>query len=163
MSDHRTLSGKCIAAGSATTAIIERWSLHPSDLKKAGLASTAPRLKVLNFLESARPRRASAEDIYQGLRAAGKETAIATIYRVLRQCEDAGLLRRVTLTGGCAVYELNPGSHHDHMLCLHCRRIHEFVDPVIEARQRAIAARDGWELNDYVLMLYGLCPECRPH
>ena len=135
--------------------------MQPGDLKKAGLSTTLPRLKILQYLESAKQRHLSAEEIYRGLGAAGEEIGLATVYRVLHQFETAGLVRRLNLDHQRAVYELDSGRHHDHMLCTRCGQIVEFEDAVIESQQHAIAARNGWALNDHALVLYGLCPACR--
>ena len=115
-------------------------SAERQDLRKAGLKVTLPRLKVLEILEDAELRHMSAEDVYKALLETGEEIGLATVYRVLTQFEGAGLVSRLSIDGGHAVFELEDGAHHDHLLCVKCNQIEEFVDEVIEQRQRAIAA-----------------------
>ena len=138
-----------------------------ADLKVSGLKATAPRLKILEIfqkrsseVESA--RHLSAEDVYRALVAEHVDVGLATVYRVLTQFEQAGLLVRRHFEAGRAVFELNEGSHHDHLVCLTCGRVEEFVDAEIEARQKAVAAERGFELQDHALALYGVCkkPNC---
>jgi len=127
------------------------------DLKKAGLKATLPRLKILNILESAKVDHLSAEDVYKHLLEAGEEVGLATVYRVLTQFENAGLLVRHKFEGGRAVYELNQGGHHDHMVCVECGRVFEFVDSAIEERQRQVAKAAGFVTEDHTLYMYGVC------
>jgi Fur family ferric uptake transcriptional regulator len=138
-----------------------------ADLKVSGLKATAPRLKILEIFQkrSNEPdsaRHMSAEDVYRALVAEHLDVGLATVYRVLTQFEQAGLLVRRHFEQGRAVFELNEGPHHDHLVCLTCGRVEEFVDPEIEQRQKAIAAEHGFELQDHSLALYGVCrkPNC---
>ena len=122
---------------------------------------TLPRLKVLEILETSELRHMSAEDVYKALLDMGEEIGLATVYRVLTQFEGAGLVSRLSIEGGHAVFELQDGSHHDHLLCVRCNRIEEFVDEVIEQRQRAIAKEKGFEMTDHSLYIYGICRLCQ--
>ena len=135
--------------------------LENSDLKKAGLKATGPRLKILEILESGGARHMSAEDVYRSLIEQGEEVGLATVYRVLTQFETAGLVRRHHFEGGNSVFELDQGEHHDHLLCVKCGRVDEFVDAVIEKRQQAVAANLGYEMTDHTLTIYGVCKECQ--
>ncbi|HID50283.1 MAG TPA: ferric iron uptake transcriptional regulator [Chromatiales bacterium] len=135
--------------------------MESQDLKKAGLKATLPRLKILKFLEASKVRHMSAEDVYKAMLEAGDEVGLATIYRVLTQFEAAGLVTRHHFDEGHSVFELNQGSHHDHILCVKCGRVDEFLDEVIEEQQRKIAAEKGYEMTDHALYIYGICPECR--
>jgi Fur family ferric uptake transcriptional regulator len=130
-------------------------------LKEAGLKITAPRLKILQLLESAGVRHVSAEDVYKLLLENGEEIGLATVYRVLTQFEDAGLVARHHFEGGHSVFELSPDQHHDHIVCVKCGRVEEFNDREIENRQKLIAQDLGFELTDHNLNMYGLCPACR--
>jgi len=130
-------------------------------LKEAGLKITAPRLKILQLLESADVRHVSAEDVYKLLLENGEEIGLATVYRVLTQFEDAGLVARHHFEGGHSVFELSPDQHHDHIVCVKCGRVEEFNDREIENRQKLIAKELGFELTDHNLNMYGLCPACR--
>lgn len=103
----------------------------------------------------------SAEDLYKALLESGEDIGLATVYRVLTQFEGAGLVNRHRFEGGHSVFELDHGRHHDHMVCVECGRVDEFVDEVIEERQRAIAARLDYEMTDHSLYIYGICPACR--
>jgi len=137
--------------------------LGSRELKEVGLKVTLPRMKILAILqERGGSQHLSAEDVYKALLASGEEVGLATVYRVLTQFESAGLVHRHHFEGGQSVFELNHGEHHDHMLCLQCGHIEEFVDETIEARQREIAGRMGFELADHALTLYGNCmrPDC---
>jgi len=138
-----------------------------ADLKVSGLKATAPRLKILEIFQkrSTEPeaaRHMSAEDVYRSLVSEHVDVGLATVYRVLTQFEQAGLLVRRHFEAGRAVFELNEGAHHDHLVCLTCGRVEEFVDPQIEARQKAVAGELGFELQDHALALYGVCrkPNC---
>jgi Fur family ferric uptake transcriptional regulator len=126
------------------------------ELKKAGLKVTLPRLKILQILESmpAERQHMSAEDVYRALLDAGEDVGLATVYRVLTQFESAGLVERHNFEGGHAVFELDRGDHHDHMVCVDTGTVTEFCDPEIEARQRAIAASNGYRLVGHSLVLY---------
>jgi Fur family ferric uptake transcriptional regulator len=134
------------------------------DLKTAGLKATAPRLKIINLFETSRERHLTAEEVYRLLRDEGLDIGLATVYRVLTQFEQAGLLIRHHFESGKAVFELNPGSHHDHLVCLQCGRVEEFYDPEIEKRQQKIAADRGFAISEHALYLYADCtkPRC-PH
>ncbi len=134
--------------------------MERQDLRKAGLKVTLPRLKVLEILETADLRHMSAEDVYKALLDMGEEIGLATVYRVLTQFEGAGLVSRLSIDGGHAVFELKDGSHHDHLLCVRCGMIEEFFDEVIEQRQKAIAKEKGWEMTDHSLYIYGICKTC---
>ncbi len=130
-------------------------------LKDAGLKITAPRLKILQLLESTSVRHVSAEDVYKLLLENGEEIGLATVYRVLTQFEDAGLVARHHFEGGHSVFELSPDQHHDHIVCVKCGKVEEFNDVEIERRQKMIAESLGFELTDHDLNMYGLCPLCR--
>ena len=130
-------------------------------LKDAGLKITAPRLKILQLLESTSVRHVSAEDVYKLLLVNGEEIGLATVYRVLTQFEDAGLVARHHFEGGHSVFELSPDQHHDHIVCVKCGKVEEFNDVEIERRQKMIAESLGFELTDHDLNMYGLCPVCR--
>ncbi|BDZ74900.1 MULTISPECIES: ferric iron uptake transcriptional regulator [Methylophaga] len=134
--------------------------MERQDLRKAGLKVTLPRLKVLEILETSDLRHMSAEDVYKALLDMGEEIGLATVYRVLTQFEGAGLVSRLSIEGGHAVFELQDGSHHDHLLCVRCGKIEEFFDEVIEQRQKAIAKEKGWEMTDHSLYIYGICQTC---
>ncbi len=131
------------------------------DLKDAGLKITLPRIKILQILESSEVRHVSAEDVYKMLLVNDEEIGLATVYRVLTQFEDAGLVIRHHFEGGHSVFEIAPDSHHDHLVCVKCGRVEEFEDDEIENRQLAIAKAKGFELTDHKLNLYGLCPTCQ--
>lgn len=135
---------------------------QPKHLQDAGLKSTLPRLKVLELLENVQGRHLSAEAIYRKLLEAGEEIGLATVYRALTQFETAGLVTRHHFEGGQAVFELERGLHHDHIVCVHCGRVEEFFDKVIEKRQHAIAEKLGFTLRDHSMTLYGECngPGC---
>ena len=131
--------------------------MQSNDLKDAGLKATQPRLKILSILEQNRERHMSAEDVYRALMGAGDELGLATIYRVLTQFESAGLVIRHHFAGGHAVFGLDSGEHHDHIVCVHCGKVTEFVDDVIERRQIRIAKERGFRLADHSLVLHGHC------
>ena len=127
------------------------------NLKTIGLKATLPRLKVLGLFESNEQRHMSAEDVYKLLLRDGMEIGLATVYRVLTQFEQAGLLVRHHFESGKAVFELNQGSHHDHLVCLQCGRVEEFYDAEIERRQGKIAKDRGFSIRDHQLHLYADC------
>jgi Fur family transcriptional regulator, ferric uptake regulator len=129
----------------------------PQNLKTIGLKATLPRLKVLDLFESSEVRHLSAEDVYKMLLKDGLEIGLATVYRVLTQFEQAGLLVRHHFESGKAVYELNQGGHHDHLMCLQCGRVEEFYDAEIERRQNKIAKERGFVIHDHSLQLYADC------
>jgi Fur family ferric uptake transcriptional regulator len=128
--------------------------LEGQDLREAGLKVTSPRLKVLEVLETSKDRHLSAEGIYRLLLESGEELGLATVYRVLTQFEQAGLVSRHNFEGGTAVFELTDGSHHDHMVCLETGDVIEFCDERIEQLQKDIAAKYGYEIEDHSLVLY---------
>jgi Fur family ferric uptake transcriptional regulator len=130
-------------------------TLH--DLKITGLKATTPRLKILNLFEHSAVRHLSAEDVYRLLLNEGLDIGLATVYRVLTQFEQAGLLTRHHFESGKAVFELNQGHHHDHMVCIDCGRVEEFLDPEIERRQTQIAAERGFAIREHALYLYAEC------
>ena len=130
------------------------------ELRKAGLKVTLPRIKILEILETTGVRHLSAEAVYRALLEAGKDIGLATVYRVLTQFEAAGLVIRHNFEGGHSVFELNHGEHHDHLVCVKCGRVEEFVDEVIESRQEAIAREAGYEITDHCLNIYGICGHC---
>ena len=132
-----------------------------ANLKKVGLKVTVPRLKILQILESSDKRHLGAEDVYRALLQSGEDVGLATVYRVLTQFEAAGLVSRHHFEEGHSVYELNQGEHHDHILCVECGRVDEFVDEVIEKRQREIAEAAGYRITDHCLYIYGVCRDCR--
>lgn len=131
------------------------------DLREAGLKATVPRVKILEIMERSTVRHFSAEDIYKALLDDGEEVGIATIYRVLTQFESAGLVTRHHFEGGISVFELDDGEHHDHILCIKCGKVEEFVDNVIEQRQKAIATEAGFSMTDHKLNIYGICRDCQ--
>ncbi len=135
--------------------------MESSDLKKAGLKVTLPRMKILEFLEVSEVRHQSAEDIYRALLDDGEEIGLATVYRVLTQFEAAGLVERHHFESGQAVFELSEKGHHDHIVCVSCGKVEEFCDEMIENRQKEVAAEKGYEVTDHSLTLYGKCPACR--
>lgn len=137
---------------------------NAQDLKTAGLKATVPRLKIINLFETSRERHLTAEEVYRLLRADGFDIGLATVYRVLTQFEQAGLLMRHHFESGKAVFELNEGSHHDHLVCMQCGRVEEFYDAEIEKRQHKIAAERGFAITEHALYLYADCtkPRC-PH
>lgn len=135
--------------------------MERQDLRKAGLKVTLPRLKVLEILETSEQRHLSAEDVYKALLEMDEEIGLATVYRVLTQFENAGLVSRLSIEGGHAVFELEDGDHHDHLFCVKCNKIEEFCDDVIEERQQAIADQYGFEMTDHSLYIYGICKNCQ--
>jgi Fur family transcriptional regulator, ferric uptake regulator len=131
--------------------------METRDLRNAGLKVTLPRVKILEMLESNAARHLSAEDIYRKMMDLGEDVGLATVYRVLTQFEAAGLVRRHHFEGGHAVFELERGHHHDHMVCLKCGHVVEFEDEIIEKRQRARAEELGFRLTEHSLIMYGEC------
>lgn len=131
-------------------------SVENQELRRAGLKVTLPRVKILQILEGADPtsQHMSAEEVYRALLEAGEEVGLATVYRVLTQFETAGLVTRHNFETGHSVFELSKGEHHDHMVCMDSGEVVEFVDPVIEKRQRELAEEHGFELIDHSLVLY---------
>ncbi|TCW33972.1 Fur family ferric uptake transcriptional regulator [Gulbenkiania mobilis] len=131
-----------------------------SHLKDIGLKATGPRLKILDLFEQSDDRHMSAEDVYRKLMTEHTDIGLATIYRVLTQFEQAGILVRHHFESGKAVYELNQGGHHDHMVCVKCGNVTEFFDPEIERLQDRIAGEHGFRIMDHSLYLYGECAGC---
>lgn len=134
------------------------------ELKSSGLKATLPRIKILEVFQQAERRHMTAEDVFKALLAEGSDIGLATVYRVLMQFEQAGLLTRSNFEAGKAVFELNEGQHHDHLVCLNCGHVEEFYDPEIEARQRAVAESRGFLLQEHSLALYANCTKADcPH
>jgi len=131
-----------------------------SELKNMGLKATFPRLKILDIFRKSGERHLSAEDVYRALIGENVEIGLATVYRVLTQFEQAGILERSHFESGKAVYELNEGTHHDHLICTSCGKVEEFYDAEIERRQQLVAKDKGWILQDHAMSLYGLCGDC---
>lgn len=135
-----------------------------NELKNMGLKATFPRLKILDVFrrndDTKEMRHLSAEDVYRLLIAEDVDIGLATVYRVLTQFEQAGILTRSQFDGGKAVFELNDGDHHDHFICTNCTKVVEFSDPEIEKRQYKIAEDLGFELESHTFVLYGICTEC---
>lgn len=129
----------------------------PSELKSVGLKATLPRLKILSLFETSDQRHLSAEDVYRVLLKEHEDIGLATVYRVLTQFEQAGLLIRHHFESGKAVFELNQGGHHDHLVCLQCGRVEEFFDPEIEKRQEKVAKERGFTIREHSLYLYVDC------
>lgn len=130
---------------------------HVDELKSSGLKATLPRIRILEIFQKTRQRHMTAEDVFKALLADGSDIGLATVYRVLMQFEQAGILARSHFESGKSVFELNEGQHHDHLVCLSCGRVEEFYDPEIETRQRAVAQARGFALHDHALALYGSC------
>ncbi|KHD05814.1 Fur family transcriptional regulator [Candidatus Thiomargarita nelsonii] len=135
--------------------------MESKNLKKVGLKATLPRLRILQLLENNQQRHMTAEDVYKALLHSGEDVGLATVYRVLTQFEAAGLVIRHHFEDGLSVFELNEGKHHDHLLCVKCGAIVEFVDNVIEKQQRAIARQHGFDITEHCLYLYGICSKCQ--
>jgi Fur family ferric uptake transcriptional regulator len=135
--------------------------MDAQDLKSAGLKVTLPRLKILEVLEMSENHHMSAEDIYRTLVLKGEEVGVATIYRVLTQFEESGMVKKLNFDNEQSVFELSNVDHHDHLVCLKCGMIDEFFDEVIEQHQHDIAKRHGYQLTDHSLYLYGLCKNCQ--
>lgn len=135
--------------------------MENSQIKRAGLKVTLPRVKILNVLETSETRHLTAEDVYKRLLDRGEEIGLATVYRVLTQFEGAGLVCRQHFEGGQAVFELDRGEHHDHLVCVKCGRVVEFFEEEIERRQEEIASAHGFSLEAHSLVIYGVCAECQ--
>lgn len=129
------------------------------ELKSNGLKATLPRLKILEVFQSGVQRHMTAEDVFRQLLMEHTDIGLATVYRVLTQFEQAGILSRNHFESGKAVYELNEGQHHDHVVCLDCGRVEEFYDPEIESRQQAVAQAKGFVIADHALSLYAHCTQ----
>ena len=130
---------------------------HVDELKSSGLKATLPRIKILEIFQKTALRHMTAEDVYKTLLSEGADIGLATVYRVLMQFEQAGLLTRSHFESGKSVFELNEGQHHDHLVCVTCGRVEEFYDAQIEQRQRSVAQARGFELHDHALSLYAAC------
>lgn len=135
--------------------------MNDTELRKAGLKITTPRLKILALLENAKPHHLNAESIYQQLKVHGDDVGLATVYRVLTQFESAGLIRRHNFEGGFSVFEIEHGSHHDHMVCERCGTVKEFLDDIIEKRQAEIANESGFKITEHHHTIYGICERCQ--
>jgi Fur family ferric uptake transcriptional regulator len=129
------------------------------ELKSNGLKATVPRMKILDVFQRSGLRHMTAEDVFRQLLNENADIGLATVYRVLTQFEQAGILSRNHFESGKAVYELNEGQHHDHMVCLDCGRVEEFYDPEIEERQQAVAQAKGFVIADHALSLYAHCTQ----
>ena len=130
------------------------------ELREAGLKVTAQRMKILHILDTSGGEHLSAEAVYQLLHDAGEEVGLATVYRVLTQFEAAGLVKRHNFEGDSAVFEIDKGEHHDHLVCLKCGHVEEFLDDVIEDRQARIAEKANFKMTDHNLTIYGMCRNC---
>ncbi len=138
--------------------------METSDLRKAGLKVTLPRVKILEILAGQHGRHLSAEDIYRALLEQSEDIGLATVYRVLTQFEAAALVKRHHFEGGTAVFELNEGEHHDHIVCMDCGHVEEFMDNGIEQRQTNVAQRLGFRIEEHSMILYGRCQRAScPH
>jgi Fur family ferric uptake transcriptional regulator len=137
--------------------------METQDIRNAGLKVTLPRIKILEMLDeqSDQERHLTAEDVYKRLIQQGEEIGLATVYRVLSQFEAAGLVKRHHFEGGNSIFEFNRGEHHDHIVCVKCGRVEEFIDAMIESRQKEIAKNLDFSLTDHSLCLYGICAKCR--
>lgn len=134
--------------------------MEDQDLRKAGLKVTGPRVKILKILESPSQQHISAEEVYRKLVETGEDVSLATVYRVLTQFEAAGIVKRHNFEGSHAVFELDQGEHHDHLVCVQCNAVTEFVDNEIERRQELIAHQQGFTMTDHNLTIYGVCQQC---
>jgi len=136
--------------------------MEDADIKKAGLKVTLPRVKILHVLEQQDIHHMTAEDVYKALLERNEEIGLATVYRVLTQFVDAGLVERHHFEGGQAIFELNRGAHHDHIVCRQCGKVEEFIDDTIEQQQHEIAKQHGFQIEDHSLIIYGNCvkPNC---
>ena len=130
------------------------------ELKSTGLKATLPRLKILEIFQTSTQRHKTAEDVFRILLEERSDIGLATVYRVLTQFEQAGILLRSNFESGKAVYELNEGHHHDHFVCTSCGAVEEFYDAEIEKRQNLIAKSKGWVIQDHAMSLYGQCASC---
>jgi len=130
------------------------------ELKSTGLKATLPRLKILEIFQKGTQRHMTAEDVFRVLLEERSDIGLATVYRVLTQFEQAGILSRNNFESGKATYELNEGKHHDHFVCTACGKVEEFYDPEIEKRQQLVAKSKGWVVHDHSMALYGHCAQC---
>ncbi len=137
---------------------------HAEEIKSSGLKATLPRIRILEVFQKTSLRHMTAEDVYKALLHEGSDIGLATVYRVLMQFEQAGILSRNHFEAGKALFELNEGTHHDHLVCLDCGRVEEFYDLEIERRQRSVAQARGFELQDHALAMYAVCSKANcPH
>ncbi len=134
--------------------------MNIDELKNTGLKATLPRLKILEVFQKGSLRHMTAEDVFRVLLDERSDIGLATVYRVLTQFEQAGILIRSNFEGGKAIYELNEGQHHDHFVCTVCGKVEEFYDPEIEKRQQMVAKAKGWVVQDHAMALYGFCASC---
>ena len=134
--------------------------MNIEELKSTGLKATLPRLKILEIFQKGTQRHMTAEDVFRILLEERSDIGLATVYRVLMQFEQAGLLIRSNFESGKAIYELDEGQHHDHFVCTACGKVEEFFDPEIEKRQQIVAKAKGWVVQDHSMALYGHCAEC---
>ena len=132
-----------------------------ADLRRVGLKVTNPRLKILEVLETSEGNHMSAEDVYKALLSTSEDIGLATVYRVLTQFETAELVTRHNFEGGYSVFELNKGEHHDHLVCVECGNVEEFVDSIIEDQQEKIAKDAGYIITNHSLNIYGVCKKCQ--
>jgi Fur family ferric uptake transcriptional regulator len=132
----------------------------PQELRDSGLKATGPRLRILQLFHEGALRHVTAEEVYRRLLDEKNDVGLATVYRVLMQFSDAGILIRNHFDSGRAVFELNASEHHDHMVCTGCGKVEEFVDDAIESRQATVAAARGFTIREHTLSLYGVCAEC---
>jgi Fur family ferric uptake transcriptional regulator len=134
-----------------------------SVLRNNGLKVTLPRIKVLEIFEQSKKRHLTAEEVFMELMVNDSDIGLATVYRILMQFVEAGMLHKSSFDSGKAVFELNEGHHHDHLVCVRCGKVEEFYDEAIESRQSEIALRHGFKLLDHAMSLYGLCssPQCQ--
>jgi len=131
--------------------------MENQDIRKAGLKVTLPRVKILEILENSESKHVSAEDVYKQLLANDDDVGLATVYRVLTQFEAAGMVERHQFDGGHSVFELSKGAHHDHIVCIRCGKVEEFIDETIEKHQHEIAESKGFKISDHSLVIYGDC------
>jgi Fur family transcriptional regulator, ferric uptake regulator len=129
-------------------------------LREAGLKITVPRKKILELLAQPSARHLSADDIYKALLDSGEDIGLATVYRVLAQFEAANLVKRQNFEEDYSVFELNQGPHHDHLVCMECSKVDEFMDKIIETRQQKVAENAGYKMTDHRLIIYGICSKC---
>ena len=130
------------------------------ELKSTGLKATVPRQKILEIFQKGMQRHMTAEDVYKQLLKDNADIGLATVYRVLTQFEQAGILTRSQFDGGKAIFELNDGEHHDHLICTHCGKVAEFSDAEIEKRQHQVAKANGFLIESHAMVLYGVCSSC---
>lgn len=135
--------------------------MQEQELREAGLKVTLPRVKVLQILKQTKPHHLTAEDVYKNLISQGDDVGLATVYRVLTQFEEAGLVHRHHFEGTHSVYELNTGEHHDHLVCISCGAVAEFYDELIETRQLYIAEQHRFLLKEHDHTIYGICERCQ--